>query len=77
MPHVACESKLRSVVRSFIHPWSRNWVTIGRVLCSGCQRIKCRNQMSSLYSRVMVDYVVNTGGQPGGVEMTIDIMGII
>ena len=32
MTHVACESKLRSVVRSFIHPSPRNWVTIGRAV---------------------------------------------
>ena len=29
MTYVACESKLRSVVRSFIHQLPRNWVTIG------------------------------------------------
>ena len=30
MTHVACGSKLRSVVRSSLHPCPGNWVTIGR-----------------------------------------------
>ena len=50
MTHVACESKLRSVVRSFIHPGLRNWVTIGRAIVyyyraahALSARIKCRH----------------------------------
>ena len=30
MTHVACKSKLRSVVRSPMHPCPGNWVAIGR-----------------------------------------------
>ena len=30
--HVACESELRSVVRSSMHPCPENWVTIGRAV---------------------------------------------
>ena len=32
MTHVACESKLRSVARSSMHPCPVNWVTIGRAV---------------------------------------------
>ena len=32
--HVACESKLRSIVRSSMHPYTGDWVAIGRaVVC--------------------------------------------
>ena len=30
--HVNCESKLRSVVRSSMHPFPDNWVAIGRAV---------------------------------------------
>ena len=50
MTHVACESKLRSVVRSFIHPGLRSWVTIGRAVVYHARAahafsagIKCRH----------------------------------
>ena len=33
MTHKACESKLRSVVRSFMHPYSGNWVQSGVRSC--------------------------------------------
>ena len=32
MTHEACKSKLRSVVRSSIHPYPGNWVAIGRAV---------------------------------------------
>ena len=32
MMHGACESKLRSVVRSSMHPYPGNWVAIGRAV---------------------------------------------
>ena len=32
MTHVACDEKLRSVVRSSMHPCPGNWVTIGRAV---------------------------------------------
>ena len=32
MSHEACESKLRSVVRSSMHPYPGNWVAIGRAV---------------------------------------------
>ena len=32
MPHVACKSKLRSVVRSSTHRWLGNWVAIERLV---------------------------------------------
>ena len=32
MTHVVCESKLRSVVRSSIHPCQGNWVAIGHTV---------------------------------------------
>ena len=32
MTHVACESKLRSVVKSSMHPCPGNWVAIGRAV---------------------------------------------
>ena len=50
MTHEACESKLRSVVRSSMHPYPGNWVAIGyavvyyawaaRIFSAG---IKCRH----------------------------------
>ena len=30
--HVACKSKLRSGVRSFMHPWPEKWVVIGHAV---------------------------------------------
>ena len=58
MTHVACESKLRSIERSFIHPWPRNWVTIGRAVVYYARAphafsagIKCRHCIySSIHS---------------------------
>ena len=32
MTHEACESKLRSVVRSSMHPYPGNWVAIGHAV---------------------------------------------
>ena len=32
MTHIACESKLHSVVRSSMHPCSGNWVAIGHMI---------------------------------------------
>ena len=32
MTHEACKSKLRSVVRSSMHPYPGNWVAIGRAV---------------------------------------------
>ena len=32
MMHVACESKLRSVVRPFMHPCPGNWLATGHVV---------------------------------------------
>ena len=32
MTHAACESKLRSVVRSSMHPYPGNWLAIGRAV---------------------------------------------
>ena len=32
MTHEACESKLRSVVRSSMHPYPGNWVAIWRAV---------------------------------------------
>ena len=47
MTHVACESKLRSLVRSFIHPWPRNWVTIGRAVVYYARAgIKCHHSQT-------------------------------
>ena len=53
MTKVACESKLRSVVMSYMHPCPGNWVTIGRVVvyCVRAARtlnagIKCRYYIS-------------------------------
>ena len=50
---VACDPKLRSVVRSSMHPCPRNWVAIGRMVVFYAQaanafrvRIKCRHCMT-------------------------------
>ena len=47
--HITCESKLRSVVRSSVHPCSGHWVAIGRAVVyhsqaahAFCAGIKCR-----------------------------------
>ena len=32
VPNETFESNLRSVARSFVHPWSGNWVVIGRAV---------------------------------------------
>ena len=32
MTRVACESKLRSVVRSSMHPFSGNWMAVGHMV---------------------------------------------
>ena len=51
MAHVACESKLRSVVRSSMHPCPGNWVAIGRAVdyhVRVAPRIQCRNSLSAL-----------------------------
>ena len=57
MTHVACESKLRSVVRSFIHPWPWNRVTIGRAVVYYARTayafsagIKCRHCRCRVFS---------------------------
>ena len=52
MANVACKSKLRSMVRSSMHPWPGNRVAIVRAVefyeFYGCLRIECRNYMPAL-----------------------------
>ena len=55
MTHEACESKLRSVVRSSVHPYPGNWVAIGRAVVyyawaarTFSAEIKCRHCSGSL-----------------------------
>ena len=55
MTHVACESKLRSLKMSPIHPSHRNWVAIGhtvmykaRATHTFCAGIKCRHCISMI-----------------------------
>ena len=51
MTHVACESKLRSVVRSFMHQCPWNWVAIGHAVVyyahAFCAEMICRHCMFS------------------------------
>ena len=37
MTHVPCDSKLRSVARSYMHPYQGNWVAIGRAVVDYAQ----------------------------------------
>ena len=53
MTHVACESKLRSVVRSFMHPYTGNLVTIGRAVV-----YQARAALTRLLHELNVDTVL-------------------
>ena len=59
MNHVACESKLRSVDRSYTHPFHGNWLVIRRAFCRAFSAaIKSRDSSSS--SNNNIDQVVGT-----------------
>ena len=54
MTNVACDSKLRSVVKSSMHPFIGNWMAIGRAVVYYAQAahtfsagIKCRHCSNS------------------------------
>ena len=65
MTHVACKSKLRSVVRSFMHSCARNWVAVVRAVVYYAQPahafsagIKCWHYRS-LTTSVLIDDDIN------------------
>ena len=53
MTHVDCTSKVRLVIRSFLHPYPKTWVAIGHAIMYYARsahifsaRIKCRHCIS-------------------------------
>ena len=81
MDHLACESKLRSVVRSSMHPCPGIWVEIGRAVVYYARAarafsagIKCRhctlsiiilNTFSKMFEEGLLDTLWKTLSQPG------------